>query len=312
MMLQKLARVVAGVILGSMLALGTASCGDAPPPPPPKKNDIPQWADVFEGTPDVFAVVRPKQLKGDAVYGNFWKSLLRVASARGFTRGQTMVEAFEGSDEVIIGLNKGEAALVLRGVPANLDPAKVNDASGQPLFRAVSNDRAKVQEFELNDRRLEQPSAVFVLPDRTWVGTLGETRNRARQVFAHPVNKPKPEGDNQALAFIRFGGPVAHMLDRHPTYGVFAKKLNNVTFSLKPGKSGLVIALAYDEADATAYGEMQGKRWVAEMAQKDQQRFGWLKDAKVQYEGNVVFIRAPVPPRLLEELPNASGSDFGL
>lgn len=305
-------RPLVAVILGSVLAFGTASCGDAPPPPPPKKDNAPQWADVFDGAPDIFAVVRPKQLKSDPIYGNFWKSLLRVASARGFTRGQTMVEAFEGSDEVIIGLNKGEASLILRGVPANIDPAKVNDASGHPLFRAIGNDRAKVQEFELNDRRMEQPGAVFVLPDRTWVGTLGEARNRARHVFAHPTHRPRPDGDNDALAFVRFGGPVAHMLDKHPTYGVFAKKLNSVTFSLKPGKAGLVIGLAYDEADATAYGEMQGKRWVAEMAQKDAQRFGWLKDARVQYEGNVVFIRAPVPARLLEELPNAQGSDFGL
>lgn len=98
-------RLALALLTAMLTSLGTASCGEPPPPPPPRKDNTPQWADVFEGTPDVFASIRPQALKKDGVYGQFWQSLLRVASARGFTRGTTMVEALEGADEVILGLS---------------------------------------------------------------------------------------------------------------------------------------------------------------------------------------------------------------
>jgi hypothetical protein len=222
-----------------------------------------------------------------------------------------MVEAAEATEEIIVGLNKGaDAALVFRSVPASLDPQKIADADGRPLFRPV-NDRAKVLEYELVDRRMADAGGLFILPDRTWVGALGEARARARQAFAAPVNRSAPKVDPDALAVVRFGGPIAHLLDRHPTYGVLAKKLSSATFTLEPGKGGLVIELVYEENSATAYAEMQGRRIVEELA-KDEKRFGWLKGSKVAYEGNSVFFRIAVPPRLLEELPNASGADFGL
>jgi hypothetical protein len=303
-------RFCAALIL-TALAAGAVACGDPPPPAAPRKENVASWADVFEGTPDIYAVVRPQALKRDGLYGSFWKSLLRVAQARGFTRGTTMVEAAEATEEIIVGLNKGiDAALVFRGVPASFDPQKIADAEGRPLFRPV-NDRSKVLEYELLDRRTADAGGLFVLPDRTWVGALGDARARARQAFAAPVNRPAPKVDADALAAVRFGGPIAHLLDRHPMYGLLSRKLLTATFTLKPGKGGLVIELLYEENSATAYAEMQGKRIVEELS-KDEKRFGWLKGAKVAYEGNSVFFHIDVPPRLLEELPSASGADFGL
>lgn len=298
-----------------LVALGAGAfsggCADAPPPPPPKKELLAQWGDVFDGTPDIYAVIRPQALKRDGLYGAFWKSLSRVAQSRGFVRGASMVEALEGADEIIVGLNKGlDAALVLRGVPASLDPQKVADAQGRPLFRPL-NDRAKIVEYELLDRKTADAGSLFVLPDRTWVGTLGDASVRARQVFATPMNRPAPRVDADALATVRFGGPVAHALDEHPMFGPLSKKLVNATFTLKPGKGGLVIGLSYEQPDATAFAEMQAKR-IVENVSKDEKRYGWLKNAKVAYEGNTVFVRVAIPPRLLEELPNASGADIAL
>jgi hypothetical protein len=312
----------------------SSSCGgDAPPPAAPRREPDAAWADIFDGTPDLYAVVRPRALKRDGVYGAFFKSLLRAALARGIARGDTMVQAAEGADEIIVGLNKGfDAVLVLRGVPASLDPQKITDAEGNALFRPTS-DRAsaKVTEYELRDRRNADAGALFVLSDRTWVGTLGDARSRARQVFAAPRNRPTPEVDTDALAVIRVSGPLAHVLDRHPTYGVLSKKLSSATFSLKPGKGGLVVGLTYEDAGATAWAEMHAKRLVVELAREipacrssepaarangsaegTNTNCGWLKDAKVAYEGNTVFVRVAVPPRLLEELPNATGAELGL
>ena len=38
----------------------------------------------------------------------------------------------------------------------------------------------------------------------------------------------------------------------------------------------------------------------------------WLKTATVTHEGNTVIVTLAVPPRLLEDLPNASASDLPL
>lgn len=305
--------LIAAVLL-AVTAASAIACGPAAPPPvATRKETVARWPDVFEGTPDIYGVVRPQALKRDGLYGSFWTSLMRVASARGFTRGTTMVETAEGADEIIVGINKGDdAAIVLRGVPASIEPQKVADAEGHPLFRAV-NDRAKVAEYEIVETRKQSPGAgaLFVLPDRTWVGALGEARSRARQAFATPLNRPTPRVDADALVAVRFAGPVTHLFDRHPVWGVLTKKLVSATFTLKPAKGGLVISLAYEEADVVARAEMHAKGIVEDLA-KDKERFGWLKDADVRYEGNAVLIRVAIPPRLLEELPNASGRDFGL
>ena len=299
-----------GVVLGVVLGAGSIACGpSAPPPPPARRENVAQWADVFEGTPDIYAVVRPQALKRDRLYGSFWKSLMRVAQARGFARGATMTEAADGAEEIIVGISKrGDAALILRGVPASLDPLKITDDGGQPLFRAV-DERSKVVEYVATDPRMVDRGSLFVLPDRTWVGTIGDARARARQAFATPLHRPAPTVEADALVSVRFASPVTHALDRQPGFAVLSKKLASATLTLKPNKGGLVVALLYEEPDQTAQAEMHAKGLVEELS-KDTQRFGWLKDASVRYDGNSVYIRVAIPPRLLEELPNASGADL--
>lgn len=303
-------RLVALALL-SVLAAAPLACGGEPAPVAPKRAEpTASWADVFDGTPDLYVVLRPRALKGDPLYGTFFKSLMRAAQARGLARGDTMVGAVEGADELIVGLNKNlDAALVLRGVPASLDPQKVTDAEGQPLFR-LTTDRATILEYELLDRRAARMGGLFVLPERTWAFAIGDARARARAAFARPQNRPKPEVDPEALAVVRVSGGLVRAIERHPTYSVLTKKLLSATFALKPGKGGVVLALVYEEAGATAWAEMHAKRIVEELA-KDTKN-AWLKEAKVAYEGNTVSVRVAVPPRLLEELPNASGADLGL
>ena len=286
--------------------LGASACGGHAETPTHQATG-PSWTDVFASTPDIYAVVRPQALKSDRLYGQFWRSLVSAAQARGLARGATMLEAVEGSQEIIFGLNQNEAAVVMRGVPARLDPSTIQDDGGQPLFRATSEKR--VAEFELIDKQRAEGS-LFVLPDRTWVGALGAARDRARGAFAAPMNQPAPSVSSTALVSIRFGGHFLRLFERHPLFGPLTKKLTSATFELQPGRGGGVIALAYSEADAAAYGEMQAKKIAAELG-KSKER-AWIKDAKIAYEGNIVFVRLDVPPRLLEELPNAKGDDLGL
>lgn len=311
----KLVTRAALVLLAAMAVGGpTTGCGgDKPPPAAPKKEATAQWQDVFDSLPDIYVVVRPQAIKRDPVYGAFWKTIVRVAESRHMINGPSTLEAAEGSEEIIIGVNAGlDAAIILRGVPASLDPQKVADAHGRPLFRLV-NDKSKVAEYQLVDRQNAEPGAVFILPDRTWVGAFGDARQRARTAFATPFGRPAPKIDAEALAVLRFGQSFVQQprYVKSPVWSAFTKHLNSVTLALKPNKGGALIALQYEDQDSAAYAEMQAKQMVMELA-KDEKRFGWLKDAKVAYEGNTVNVKLAVPPRLLEELPNATGSDVSL
>ncbi len=286
-----------------------AACGGKTEAPV-KKETGPDWGDVWSGLPEVYVVVRPQTLRNDKVYGAFWRTLLRAAQARGFARGATMTEALEGAQEVIVGLNKGEAAVVLRGVPAQLDPAKMQSDDGKQLFHLQSDPRNRVLEYTPNDPRLSDGS-LFVLPDRTWVGALGPARDRGRAVFASPEHRPHIDVSKSALAVGRISGGFIRLFEKHPRFGPLTKKLDAVTFELDPNGGTASFGLTYGESAATAYGEMQAKRIVADLAGSDKNR-EWLKNAKIAYEGDTVFVRFALPPQLLNDLPNVTGSDLGI
>ena len=306
-------RCAFAMVCAALFGIGTAAAGcgaEAPRMEAPKRDDSPSWSDIFDGTPEFYAVIRPRAMKHDGVYGTFFKALMRVAEARGIARGDTMVRAAESADEIIVGMNGGgDAAIVLRGVPASLDPAKITDADGRALFQAP-REPAAVVEYEALQNRGGESGSLFVLPNRTWVGAMGEARSRARQAFVTPQHRPVPKVDAESLAVVRVSGRLPHVLDRHPRYGVLSKKLSSATFMLKPAKAGLVVGLTYEDPDATAWAEMQAKQLIEELSSAPDR--AWLKEAKVAYEDKTVFVRVAVPPRLLEELPNASGADFGL
>jgi hypothetical protein len=336
------------VLLSAALALGAAlpACGPSGPPPQATKREIaPAWQDVFDGTPELYAVIRPQALKRDAVYGSFFKTLMRVAQAKSEMTGVTALEAAEGCDEILVGVSKKEgqaedAAIVFRGVPGALDPQRMTDAGGHPMFRLI-DERAKVPELERIDRKNLAGGSLFVLPDRTWVIATGAARARARQAFAAPFGRPAPRVDADALASVRLD-PDAFLrtprFEKSSIMGPLLKKLSALTLALKPGKGGAVVKLQYEDEDATAWAELQTKRLIEDLAAANFQapperppaagprrpttppppppeggrRLAWLKDAKVTREGNAVTVQLPLPPRLLDELPMASGRDFPL
>ncbi|AKV02129.1 hypothetical protein AKJ09_08792 [Labilithrix luteola] len=298
----------------------------------------PQWQDVFDGTPELYAVVRPQAIKTDAIYGTFFRSLLRVAQAKTEMTGVTALEALEGCDEIVIGIRRDpagggrimdDAAIVFRGVPASLDPAKMTDGSGAPLFRLVS-ERAKAPEYErvgTVDGRRGLAGSLFVLPERTWVVALGSARDRAREAFATPFGRPAPKSDPSALATVRLDAGTfvrGQRIEKSPAFGPLTRKLESLSFSLAPGKGGVIATLRYQDEDASAWAEMHAKRLLEELARiegdsaggprRSPQPFalGWLKDAQVGHEGNALKVRLSVPARLLEELPNASPLDLAL
>lgn len=316
-------RAATVLALGAALLL-TSSCGpsDNGAPVTARREIAPQWQDVFDGTPEMYVVVRPQAIKRDAVYGAFFKNLLRVAQARTAMRGVTTLEALEGSEEIVIGIRKDQqgedAAMVIRGVPASLDVQKMMGTGGAPAMRLVDS-KSKVPEYQFTDRQSAEAGSVFVLPDRTWVGTLGEARVRARQAFASPFGRPAPKADPEALAMVRFDAAAFFQQPRYeksPIMGPLVRKLRALSLALKPGKGGVLATLQYENEDAAAFAEMHVKR-VLEEVSKQEPRAGrpsleWLRTAQVGHDGASVTVRLAVPTRLLEELPNATGNDLPL
>jgi hypothetical protein len=302
----------------------TTSCGNAEPPAAPRREVGPQWQDIFDGTPDIYVVVRPQAIKRDAVYGALFKNVLRMAQARTPMRGVTTLEALDGCEEIVVGIRKDgdgrgeDAAMIFRGVPASLDAQKMNDAAGHSVLRLM-DPRARVPEYEWMDRQSNVNGSVFVLPDRTWVGAIGDARTRARQAYATPFGRPAPKVDADALATVRF--ETASFLQnpryaRSPVLGPLTRKLRAVTLALKPGKGGVVATLQYETEDASAWAEMHVKRVIEELTSGTPARgapsLEWLKTAKVGHENNNVVVQVAVPARLLEDLPNASAGDLML
>ncbi len=319
-----------GVTLAALLALAPAmapltSCGpgDDGGAKTVRRELAPQWQDVFDGTPEIYAVVRPQAIKRDAVYGVFFKNVLRVAQARSAMRGATTLEALEGAEEIIVGIRKDQngedAALVIRGVPASLDPSKMTDATGHPVLRLVDS-RARVPEYEWIDRQSAAGAgSVFVLPDRTWIGTIGDARGRARQAFASPFGRPTPKSDPQALATVRLDAAtflLGPRFAKSQVVGPLTRKLRAVTLALQPGKAGVIVQLQYEAEDASALAEMHARRIIDEIAHQEPRpgraSLDWLKTATVGHEGNTVIVTLAIPPRLLEDLPNASAGDLSL
>ncbi len=307
------------IALGIALAVSVSSCGpgDKRPEAPARREAAPQWQDVFDGTPEVYAVIRPQALKKDAVYGTFFKTVMHMAQARSEMRGVTSLEALEGCDEIVVGIKRDaqgeDAALVFRGVPASLDAQKMTDATGHPVFRLIDA-RSKVPEYEWIDRQSSEKGSVFVLPDRTWVGAIGEARTRARQAFASPFGRPAPKSDPQALATVRFDAATflqGPRFAKSSVVGPLTRKLRALTLSLMPGKGGLIATLQYEDEDASAWAEMHVKRVIEELS-KARPALAWLHDAKVGHEGNAVTVMVAVPARLLEDLPKASAGDLSL
>lgn len=286
---------------------------------PGRRVLVPHYQDAMAPAPAVEVVLRPQAFKRDPLYGELFKTLMRLAQARTPTRRATMLEAASGSDEIIVSIGKSaegpegtDAVFVLRGVPANLDVGALTDPRGQLLFRVVDG-RASVTEYEwvMGDARDE--AGVFVLPERTWVIAAGAARKRARLAFASPTNRPTHDSDPRPLAMAQFYASAYRPRRGLPpgTVAVITKDLRLVTLALMPGQGGLVAALEYETGRAAADAYAHIARLAPQLSAADA-RFRWLAGAAIRHEGQRVAVNIAIPARLLEELPHVTGDDLSL
>ena len=203
---------------------GTSGPG-APVDPRPAE---PHWEPLFSPPPDVFILVRPQAVLTDAAYGPVVRGALALARGKSHLVASVgPAEVLEGAEEVLVGArDRGDPAdvdvvVVVRGVPADLDPARLSDEAGHPLW-VVGPSRPSVDVTELwraagaassagdgTATTEDTEASLFELPGRTWVLAAGASRARARDLLSRATRATRSvEGEDEAaLALVRVRGP---------------------------------------------------------------------------------------------------------
>jgi hypothetical protein len=314
----------------ALSAVALASCGGQEARAPAVDRTQPHWEDAFDRSPDILVLLHPKALTRDPTYGPLLKNVSRIVAARApQTAGTRAIEVFESSDEVIFGLRKratNDALVVLRGVRADVEPVKLVDDKGAPMWGELPNRRSKFMEYERKqpgegsgvDHAGQAPAApsLFALPLRTWVIATGDARARARDAFEHPVDRPAPAKDDSALFLVRLDGPaliegVPRLRAKGGALEPMGRHLVAVTAALRPGSEGLIVTFLYDEDAAAALAEQVLKQVASALASEGSEKTKWLGDAKVSREATTITARVTLPRRLIEELPQVTAAELG-
>ena len=311
--------------LAVALALTGTACG-SPPPPPPARASVaePRWQDVVDTIPELLVVVKPRALRDDRVFGPLLKRAIDAARRNSKIVDATQtLETIEDAEEVVVGWRPdtrerpGELLFVETGVRADVDPAKLVDDGGQPLWAPGPPGPTHELVRERDEHGATVDASLFEMPGRTWVVVTGPARARARDALAHPLQRPPLQLDPSALALVRFDGPllVQHvpLFQEHGSLDVVGRRLQSVMLLLPPGNEGAVKAIfTYADDDAAAFAEAAFRDFTAEIARRKIARLAWLGVAKVERPDRRVFVTAPLPPQFVASLLYAGSAPMDL
>jgi hypothetical protein len=288
----------------------------------------PHWQDAFETTPEVLVVVRAKAAREDRVYGPLLRRALQLARERSKAVAPTRtLEAMSDAEELVVGMRpdppvgaagRSELVLVALGVRTDIDPGKLTDDEGHALWAPGPAGRVRELVREGDEHGGSVGASLFELPGRAWVIAEGDARARARDVFAHPFNRPAIDLDPQALAIVRIDGPslVTRVRALQDLGGLasLGRHLRAVTFVLPPGADRSVRAtLAYEDDDAAAVSEVAVRELVGAASRSSKAGWlAWLAGAKVDRMPKSVVVSAPLPPQLVDGLLQAGSAPLGL
>jgi hypothetical protein len=262
-------------------------------------------------------VVRPRSLRQDKTYGPLLAHAVAAARANNRVVAATRaLDAVEDADEVLVGVDAGSSdardlVVVTRGVRADLDPGKLSDGEGHTLWQPGPSGAVRELVCERDAHGADIGASLFELPGRTWVIASGEARARARDVFAHPVNRPIPELERDALAVVRLDGPslVRHTRQLQGTgpLSALGHHLQWAAAALPPGDERVVRAtLSYTDDDSAGVAEIAVRETLMALARSKSDRFAWLGSATVERADRRIVIRSPLPPELVDALVRAA------
>jgi hypothetical protein len=271
--------------------------------------------DLLANAAEVTVTLHPPAIVRDRVYGPLLQraSTLAAAYAGPRTVGTTALTALERTDEVVVASNDatGEAVVVLRGVPADLDASRVVDEHGNPIWRAVVGDVGRsVIEYEPS---VPADAALFVLPPRIWIIAVGEGKARTREALLGPISASSLIGEEAPLAVLSIQGPALVRRDARLRDGALAplgRSLLRASFELAPGTEGIINArLVYADPAAARASEETLRDVVAafrrSLESPNPPALAWLAAAGVERSAATVTVRAPIPKSWLEALSKA-------
>jgi hypothetical protein len=302
---------------------GAAGCGGPPAAPATQTKRIEaRWQDVVDTMPELLVIVRPQALRQDRVYGPLLARVITAAKQRSKIVAATQtLETIEDAEEVVFGARPdtrtaaGEMLFVEEGVRADVDPAKLVDDDGSALWSTGPSGPTPELVRERDAQGHPVDASLFVLPGRTWVVVTGAGRARARDAFAHPMQRPAMKLDDAALALVRLDGPslVEHVrgLQDLGTFAAVGRRLKSVMLTLPPGGQGVVKAtFAYADDDAAAFAELTLRQIVGAVSRSAGKtpKMAWLGQATVQRPDTRVVVTAPLPPSLIEGLLTAGAA----
>lgn len=276
----------------------------------------PRWQDIFLEVPEFFVVVRPKALREDRIYGRLLRRAIEWGRDQSKVVAATrMAESVEDAEEVVLGLSEArgraaEAILVENGVRSDVDPGKLVDDDGRLVWSQGPSGPIRELVHEGPRGGPEPDASLFELPGRTWVIASGPARERARDVFVHPLNRPLPAysaADSRALAFVRLDGAAlvsrVQQLRGSGPLSTVGHKLVSAVFSLPPGaEHSLRAFLDYVDEDAALAAEAVLRDTVSAFRRTRSSGLAWLGTATVERAGTSVIATAPLPPQLIDRL----------
>jgi len=318
-------------------AAAPAPATDSPPPlpslgPAPLSDRTPATlASLLSRPPDLVLTLRPQALARDRVYGPLLRRAGEMAAAYAgpTTLGTTTLGVLEQTDEVVVAENDHgrEAVVVLRGVPASVDPTQVVDTNGRPLWQAVQGDvRTTLHELAPADPADASQVALFVAPGLVWVIAAGPAIAATRAALVRPRGAEGLRGHETVLLALGMRGESLVAQEPRLRQGALAPigtGLTRVDLELTPGSSGLVLGhLTYATPDVAIAAEVTAEEITrafhdrleraAHAAASDagappppRSSLDWLGAASVSESGGVVTVRVPIPRRWLDAISKA-------
>ncbi len=277
--------------------------------------------DLLAHPADVRVTLHPPAVTRDRVYGALLRraSALAAAYAGPRSMGTTALVALERADEVLAAVNDaGEAVVVLRGVPADLEATRVVDETGHPVWRPIVGDLRRT--FVEYAPVVEADATLFVLPERVWVVASGAARAHTRDALIDGAGAVSFKEGDPGLAVITIRGSALVRRDSRLRVGRLAplgRSLLWASFELTAGAQGVLVtrldyteALAASDAEQTARDIVSAFRRLLEEGAKakthaDPPPLSWLAAAGVDRAGVVVTVRAPIPKTWLDAIARA-------
>jgi hypothetical protein len=284
--------------------------------------------EVLSRPADVTVTLHPPAIVRDRVYGPLLKRAFALAAGYAGPRslGTTALVALERTEEVDAAVGEGgEALILLRGVPADLDVTKIVDEAGRPVWKlAVLDVRQSFIEYQ---GASASGASLFVLPQRIWVVAAGAATARTRQALVESTGPVSFAATDVSLAELSIRGAALVRRDERLRTGALAplgSSLVRASFGLTPGLEGVIVArLFYGEDTAAAEGaEKTAREVVAAFRQSlekieksggqtpsvrvDVPPLSWLAAAGVARTGATVSVRAPIPRAWLDAIALAN------